>query len=426
MTDTAVSPSSGSSIFYGYVVAGYSFAILFLASSFFLHSRGIFFPMWMADFNVDRTEISLVITLTLFTGNCIAPLMGYLIDRFPARLITMIGASWMATGYITYQFIDSYYGFFACLLIFQSIGWVSVGPLVHTKLMVNWFSRNRGIALGVAIMGVSVAGIVMPTTATILAENLGWRGSYSVYAGVLLLVFLPLTLLLVKQEPGDIGQFPDGDPAPPAIIGTSGSSVEGDNRGFEVYKEFLSSKSFWSVVITFTLMNGVYSAMITHLPTYLTMELSFDMFDASYVLGVAGGAAITGKIVFGWLMDHWNAKATVLLGVGAYLVSTVIFMTAVDYAVILVAAGFFGFAFGGMVPVRSVLLSRIFGGKKFSRANGLFSFFLAPATFWVLATGYLADATGTYVTAFQVWAVAFTLAGIVTIVIRLPNQQDSV
>lgn len=92
----------------------------------------------------------------------------------------------------------------------------------------------------------------------------------------------------------------------------------------------------------------------------------------------------------------------------------------------LVAAGFFGLAFGGMVPVRSVLLRRIFGVKKFSRANGLFSFFLAPATFWVLAAGYLADATGTYVTAFQVRAVAFTLAVIVTILIRLPNQQDTI
>mgnify|MGYP001223192896 CR=1 FL=1 len=381
--------------------------------------------MWMEDFNVDRTEISLVITLTLFTGNCIAPLMGYLIDRFPARLISTVGASWMAFGYITYRFIDSYYGFFACLLVFQSLGWVSVGPLVHTKLMVNWFSRNRGMALGVAIMGVSVAGIVMPTTATVLAENFGWRGSYSVYAGVLLLVFLPLTLLLVKQEPADIGQFPDGDGAPPATDAVSSSSADSGSRGLAVYREFLSSKSFWSVVITFTLMNGVYSAMITHLPTYLTLELSFDMLDASYVLGVSGFAAIAGKIVFGWLMDHWDAKATVLFGVAAYLASTVIFMTAASYAAILLAAGFFGLAFGGMVPVRSVLLSRIFGVKRFSRANGLFSFFLAPATFWVLATGYLADTTGTYVTAFQVWAIAFTLAAIVTVLIRLPNRQDT-
>ena len=37
--------------------------------------------------------------------------------------------------------------------------------------MVSWFNRNRGMALGVAIMGISVAGVVMPTVVTWLGEN---------------------------------------------------------------------------------------------------------------------------------------------------------------------------------------------------------------------------------------------------------------
>ena len=79
-----------------------------------------------------------------------------------------------------------------------------------------------------------------------------------------------------------------------------------------------------------------------------------------------------------------------------------------------------------MVPVRSVLISRLFGIGKFSRVNGLLSFFIAPATFWVLITGYVADSTGTYVSAFQLWAVAFVVAGIVTAMIKLPNREDAV
>ncbi len=92
----------------------------------------------------------------------------------------------------------------------------------------------------------------------------------------------------------------------------------------------------------------------------------------------------------------------------------------------MVASFMFGLGFGGMVPVRSVLISRVFGTEKFSRANGLFSLFVAPATFWVLITGYLADLTGTYATAFKVWVVAFCLAAIVTFVIKLPNREEAV
>ncbi|MCZ6894533.1 MAG: MFS transporter [Gammaproteobacteria bacterium] len=398
----------------------------FLASSFFLHSRGIFLPLWMEDFAVDRTGISLVVSLTLFTGNCCAPITGFLIDKYPVKAIVCIGSLWLATGYLLLQFVDTYVAFLMTFIVFQGIGWTYVGPLVHTKLMVNWFARNRGMALGIAIMGISVAGIIMPTVATFLSETLGWRGAYSVYAVVLIALIIPATLAVVKQDPSVIGQHPDGDRVATQEA-IAARALPPQTEGIAAtYKEFLTSKAFWSVVITFGLMNGVYSAMITHLPSYLTTELDFDMYDASYALGVAGVFAITGKVVFGWMMDHINAKGTVMLAVAAYFSSTVAFMSFDSYAMIMIAAGLFGLGFGGMVPVRSVLISRLFGIRKFSRVNGLLSFFIAPATFWVLITGYVADSTGTYVTAFQLWAVAFVVAGIVTAMIKLPNREDAV
>ena len=400
----------------------------FAASSFFLHSRGIFFPLWMEEFSVDKTQVSLAISLTLFTGSCCAPLTGFCLDRYPVRGIITLASAWLAIGYLLLRFVDGYAAFLMVLVLFQGVGWTGVGPLAQTKLMVNWFSRNRGVALGIAIMGISVAGIMMPTVATVFAETVGWRDTYTGYAIFILLAILPATWFLVKQEPAVLGQFPDGDPAPAQPVQpVQTKTVDGDSAGLKAtYWEFLSSKAFWSIVITFGLMNGVYSAMITHLPTYLTSELSYDLYDASYLLGIAGGFAIAGKVVLGWMMDHFNAKATVLSAIAAYFMSTLIFMNVDSYLLLMLGAGLFGLGFGGMVPVRSVLLSRLFGIRKFSRANGLLSFFLAPATFWVLITGYVADTSGSYVTAFQIWACAFALAGLVSAVVRLPNQADAV
>lgn len=427
----------GFGAFYGNRLAVYSFGMGFLASSFFLHSRGIFFPVWMAEFEADKTQISLVISVVLFTGSISAPIFGYCLDRFPWRNVVCLGAIWMALGYCLLQWADSYVAFFAILLLFQSFGWECIGPLAQTKLMVNWFSRNRGMALGVAIMGISVAGVVMPTLVTGLLERMGWQDTYLIYAALLVFVVVPVTWFLVKQQPSDVGQYPDGDPAPevpeevkkevaplasspPSVITTKPASFS-----LSVYREFLGSKAFWSVVLTFGLMNGVYSAMITHLPTYLTQELDFSLYDASYVLGISGAFSIGGKLVFGYLMDHMNAKRAVLGAITSYFMSTLVFMQADSLALLMLAAALFGLGFGGMVPVRSVLLSRLFGVAKFSRANGLMTFFLAPATFWVLITGVVADSTGTYVSAFQIWAGAFLLAGVVTSLIDLPNSDQS-
>jgi sugar phosphate permease len=313
------------------------------------------------------------------------------------------------------RFTDGFLPFVVILLLFQSLGWTCVGPLSQTKLMVNWFSRNRGMALGIAIMGISVAGIVVPPVTTVLADTLGWRDTYTVYAIILLTIAIPATVFLVRQDPADVGQYPDGDPAPLPAAPHSAHAAPAAEQGLaQTYREFLTSKAFWSIVLTFGLMNGVYSAMITHLPTYLSTERSFTLQDAAWVLSAAGGAAIAGKLVFGYLMDHMHAKGTVLFAVASYFVSTLVFMNAASYGPMLIAAVLFGLGFGGMVPVRSVLLSRLFGVHKFSRVNGLLSFFLAPATFWVFITGWIADTTGTYVTAFQVWAAAFLLAALIT------------
>lgn len=411
--------------FYGHRLAAYAFGMGFLASAFFLHSRGIFFPYWMAEFDAGKADMSLAVTLTLFTGACAAPLAGHFLGVYPVRTVVAVGCAWLAAGYLALRFVDGFLPFVAVLLIFQSLGWTCVGPLSQTKLMVNWFNRNRGMALGVAIMGISVAGILVPPVATQLAENLGWRNTYTLYAVILLTVAIPVTLALVRQQPADVGQFPDGDRAPAAAAPAASPSTA-EQGLLATYREFLGSKAFWSVVLTFGLMNGVYSAMITHLPTYLAGERAISLQDAAWVLSAAGMAAIGGKLVFGYLMDHTNAKTTVMFAVLSYFVSTLVFMSADAYVAILVAAVLFGLGFGGMVPVRSVLLSRLFGVQKFSRVNGLLSFFLAPATFWVYITGWVAETTGSYVAAFQVWAGAFLLAALVTAVIRLPNREDAV
>ena len=201
--------------FYGYRLVGYSFAMAFLAASFFLHSRGIFFPYWMDEFGVDKTQVSLAISLTLFTGSCVAPLTGYLLDHFPVRRIVMIACAWLAIGYLLLRQVDAYVPFLLTLVLFQGIGWTGVGPLAQTKLMVNWFSRNRGVALGMAIMGISVAGIMMPTVAAFLAETFGWRDTYALYAAAAVMLMIPTTFLMVKQAPADVGQHPDGDAEPP-------------------------------------------------------------------------------------------------------------------------------------------------------------------------------------------------------------------
>ena len=126
------------------------------------------------------------------------------------------------------------------------------------------------------------------------------------------------------------------------------------------------------------------------------------------------------------MMDNVSAKLTVMSGVIAYIGSTIALMWGGSYPVLMVATALFGLGFGGMVPVRSVIISRLFGAAKFSRVNGLLSFFLAPAMLWIAITGYIADQADSYVPAFQIWCIAFVLAGIVSLIVKIPDREEAV
>ena len=126
------------------------------------------------------------------------------------------------------------------------------------------------------------------------------------------------------------------------------------------------------------------------------------------------------------MMDIMSAIVTVISGVIFYIGSTIALLWGGSFPLLLLAAALFGLGFGGMVPVRSVIISRLFGAAKFSRVNGLLSFFLAPAMFWVAITGYIADQADSYRPAFQIWCIAFILAGTVSLIVRLPDREDAV
>ena len=51
-----------------------------------------------------------------------------------------------------------------------------MGGLATAKLVANWFDRGRGMALGVATMGISLSGVLMPVLSALLVEAVGWRG----------------------------------------------------------------------------------------------------------------------------------------------------------------------------------------------------------------------------------------------------------
>jgi MFS family permease len=385
----------------------------------------------IVDFDASRTEISLVFTAVQVVSTGFAPVLGYLLDKYPIRKVMIAGAVSMVIGFLAMSQAENLVQFTVVTAIFLGFGVGCVGTTANTKLMVNWFNRRRGLALGIAIMGYSAAGTVMSPVALFLLNSIGWRGSYLLFAGICLLVVLPAIVLLVKQRPQDIGLGPDGDryqpptPAPPGSKPTrTESALAGPAFGaggwqrrwrafrqqLAVYLSFARSLPFWGVVFTFGLMAGTFGGFNVHLFLYYT-ELGIDEYRATLILSFTSGLAIVSKPMFGWLIDHVNPRTATLVSCACYTVAMVCYSFFSSFALLFLAGALFGLGFGGMVPVRAAILSRLFSIDEYARAYGSLRLCMFPMTVtWTPLIGYIYDTSGSYAPAFKLFALMFLTA----------------
>ena len=87
--------------------------------------------------------------------------------------------------------------------------------MIASGVVARWFSKRRGTALSV-LGSASMTGMSLLVPAvTWLILTAGWRMTYVVIAGGVLVLVLPLCLWVLRDSPESMGLTPDGVPPTP-------------------------------------------------------------------------------------------------------------------------------------------------------------------------------------------------------------------
>ncbi|MBS0243512.1 MAG: MFS transporter, partial [Proteobacteria bacterium] len=275
----------------------------------------------------------------------------------------------------------------------------------HSQFLPNWFVRRRGLAISLAFSGAGVGAIVLLPwlQAIILAQ--GWRASCSAMGLLVLCVIGPLALL-VRKQPADVGQQPDGE------VDTSGEASSRQSAAI-VDQTWASTEwtldraarttRFWWIVLGYFLALAAWYAVQVHQTKYL-VEVGFSPVVAAWALGAVAIAGIPGQIILGGLSDRigrewiWTAGC---LGFGVTYALLILLehipSSALLYAMIL-AQGFFGYA---LTSVMGPIVAEIFEGPHYGSIFGTITIALiggGAAGPWF--AGALHDAFGSYRPAF--------------------------
>jgi len=392
-------------LYYGWRIVGVAFLADFFAVGLLFYSFSVFLKPLAAAFAGSREAVSLVLTASFLSGSIVAPFLGRALDRFRVRNIMIAGALCSSAGYALTSRATSLGDLYWSFALLVGIGAATMGGLSSATLVSNWFVARRGTALGIATIGISLSGFLMPTVATALIQAVGWREAYLVYAAVTVLVVVPPVAWVVVNRPEELGLHPDG----------AGSLAAGAARRREpervwTTREILRDSQFWLISTCFGCAFFATSGLLVHLVPHAT-DLGIDEFGAAACLSVAAGFATLAKFAFGYLVDRVSPRLALGLCFGTQLLGVGGISQASGQLGLLAGGAIFGFGFGGMVPLQGALTGDLFGRLSYGKVAGLIRPVQTPLH--ILGpplAGRVFDATHSYNLAFAFFAAAYCLS----------------
>lgn len=355
-----------------------------------------------AEFSWPRAVPSGAFSLQFIGAGFGGFVMGRVLDRYGMGPPALVAAVSIPCGAMLLSRLETDWQLYSIYGLM--IGFFGTGALAAPAManIARWYSRRRGMAVGMVAGGQALAGIMWPPIFTFVMEAHGWRTMALAY-GVVAAVFLPPLALVLRRRP-HIPPPLSGAPAPAGrrsgVRGRAALSVGG-----------LQAALCCAIV-------GCCVAMglpLGHLVSYVT-DLGHSPASAAQVLSLMLMSAFVSRAVFvGLLADSIGGLKALFIFCGAQAAMLAAF-TMVDGLVALYAVAIlFGLGYGGIFPVYAVTVRELMPFSEAGRRIGLVFLFGALAMgFGSWIGGRLFDATGTYTPAFLL-GVAFNVANLLVL-----------
>ena len=405
----------GSRFHYGWIVVGVTAATL-IVSAGVRSAPGVMIHPLEVELGWSRATISFAVSIGLLLFGLAGPLAGWLMDRFGPRLVmlgglALIGASMAAGAAMTSLWqLNLFWG------ALSGLGTGVAAQVLGAAVANRWFAARRGLVTGMFGAATSAGQLIFIPLLMWLVVTIGWRASTLVLAGAAAALLLPV-LLLMRDDPADIGLRPYGAPdAPQAAPATP--TAEGG-----VMRRAVRAPEFWLLAGSFFICGATSNGLIgTHLIPH-AIDHGIAEVTAASVLALMGAMNFVGTVTSGWLTDRYNPRKLLAWYYGFRGLSLLLLPFVHDFSGLAMFAVLFGLDYIATVPPTAALVADIFGRKHVGAVFGwVFCAHQFGAALAAWLGGVVRDATGDYGVAFIAAGVlAITAAGLALRIGRAPT-----
>lgn len=381
-------------MFYGWHVVGAAFFMVFVSAGF-RQGYGLFVPAWGDDFGASVTAFSFIASAGWVVNGVAQPVVGALADAHGARSVTALSLAALGVSVLGMAVAPNVWILAFFYITFASFAIAGAQFTPVTPLIARWFVRRRGAALSVLTAGGSAGAMLLIPLAANIESLWNWRVAIGVIGGMTLLLALPLVLIVIRDNPSEMGLAPDGDSPGAGGASRRGAIPEGPLT-VDRWRAAYRSAPMWQLTLTYVVC-GVTTAIISvHFVTFAKAE-GVPVTDAAYAFGLLSFMNMVCVLAMGVVSDRLLRKNALAV---IYAVRGVGFLALLALPV---SSGLWAFAvlagssWLATVPQTSALAAEIYGVRNSGAITGMLTMVhMLSGAVAVLAAGLAYDYFGSY------------------------------
>ncbi|MCU0975657.1 MAG: MFS transporter [Steroidobacteraceae bacterium] len=395
-----------------------AFVVIWITNALTLAGIAVFDRAILDELELSRGALKFGDTLQLLASAALAPVGGWIADRFGVRPAMIAGALLLAGGLYAYSMIDSLTHLYL-LRVVLGASLAGAGLVVCVTIVSRWFVSRRGLALGLMLSGTSLGNALIPQLNTWLIGQHGWREALQIVCLIPLLL-LPIVLFVIKEWPERVGLAPLGAAAAaaPGAGGQRGVPMAGYD-----FAPALRTANFWLIATaafcTFYSILGLSGNLFLHM-----QDLGYDAAGASRAFFPLFIMGLVGKLAAGAISELLPRKLVFALCLG-FMLAGALMLATLKPSLVWPALWLFGFGWGGNYTMLQALVADVFGARSLGKILGAITVIDATGGAigpWI--TGMTYDATNDYGLGFGIMTALIAVAFVAAMLVRTPARPE--
>lgn len=285
--------------------------------------------------------------------------------------------------------------------------------------MSAWFPDKQGLISGILLMGFGLSSFIIGKVYAAVTPSDGtdaWKTTFRILAIIIFVVMVVCSFFFVK---------PGADFVPPV----SAKKKAAREPALDINSgEMVKQPSFWLYYIWAIVVSAAGLALVSQASGIAVQVGGASVSDGTIatVVGLISILNGIGRVIFGGLFDKKGYKLTMILDMIVFILAGLILILAlVSGNFLFIIIGFIvgGFAYGGVTPTNSAIISDFFGRTNYSLNFSLINTNLIIASFASTIAGKLYDASQSYMSTIFMMIGVTVVGFVVFLGIRRPQAK---